>query len=186
MGDLRSHWTEAGLEKGFVEPARARVASLNEIMDADRMMERHDSSERGWTPAPKGDGELRALMRVVEEDGARRRIAGLGPTVLRCAQDGDAVSLGIVEQGVNELALLVEQAVAGTLALESHAAGGSAANGSLPVAVVGGLVESGIWFPDLLWQAIGRRCAAAQRAEPKASPLEGAVLLARRQWLDSL
>jgi CPA2 family monovalent cation:H+ antiporter-2/glutathione-regulated potassium-efflux system ancillary protein KefC len=55
VADLRTHWTGSGLAKGFVGAARARVARLSELMEADRMVERHDTSERGWTPPPKGD-----------------------------------------------------------------------------------------------------------------------------------
>ena len=55
VDDLREHWTESGLDKGFIGAARARAAQLGELMDSDRMTERHDTSERGWTPPPKGD-----------------------------------------------------------------------------------------------------------------------------------
>jgi CPA2 family monovalent cation:H+ antiporter-2/glutathione-regulated potassium-efflux system ancillary protein KefC len=50
--DLRAHWTESGMDRGFVGAARARVEQLAELMETDRMTERHDSSERGWTPPP--------------------------------------------------------------------------------------------------------------------------------------
>ena len=53
--DLRAHWTGSGLDRGFVGAARERVARLSELMEADRMVDRHDTSERGWTPPPKGD-----------------------------------------------------------------------------------------------------------------------------------
>ncbi len=53
VDDLREHWSETGLDKSFVGPARARVAQLYEMMQSDRMTERHDTSERGWTPPPR-------------------------------------------------------------------------------------------------------------------------------------
>ena len=53
--DLRVHWTGSGLDKGFIGAARARIERLSEIMESDRMTDRHDTSERGWTPPPKGD-----------------------------------------------------------------------------------------------------------------------------------
>ena len=55
VGDLRQHWTESGFDQGFIGTARSRQEQLASVMDRDRMHERHDSSERGWTPPPKGD-----------------------------------------------------------------------------------------------------------------------------------
>ena len=55
VDDLRAHWTGSGLDKGFVGAARARASRLSELMEADRMVDRHDTTERGWTPPPKGD-----------------------------------------------------------------------------------------------------------------------------------
>ena len=52
---LREHWTESGLGKGFLDAARARVSRLSDVMTSDRMTDRHDTSERGWTPPTKKD-----------------------------------------------------------------------------------------------------------------------------------
>ena len=40
---------------GEDECLQERVMALNEVMQSDRMAERHDLSERGWTPPPRED-----------------------------------------------------------------------------------------------------------------------------------
>ena len=65
VDDLREHWTGTGLDKSFVGAARARAARLADLMEADRMVERHDTSERGWTPPSKED--VVALLAEAEQ-----------------------------------------------------------------------------------------------------------------------
>jgi len=55
LEDMRAHWTGSGLDKNFIGAARTRVAQLSSMMETDRLVDRHDASERGWTPPPKGD-----------------------------------------------------------------------------------------------------------------------------------
>ena len=51
---LRKAWVEGGLDKSYYNAARARADELSKVMQSDRAG-RHDGSERGWTPPPKGD-----------------------------------------------------------------------------------------------------------------------------------
>jgi CPA2 family monovalent cation:H+ antiporter-2/glutathione-regulated potassium-efflux system ancillary protein KefC len=51
---LRETFHDEGIDKGYIGAARARNAELEEVMQADRA-DRHDTTERGWTPPPSGD-----------------------------------------------------------------------------------------------------------------------------------
>ena len=51
---LGKAWVEGGLDKSYYNAARARADELSKVMQSDRAG-RHDGSERGWTPPPKGD-----------------------------------------------------------------------------------------------------------------------------------
>ncbi len=55
IDSLRESWMSGGVNKGYIDVARARAEELFGVMQSDRMAERHDGSERGWTPPPKGD-----------------------------------------------------------------------------------------------------------------------------------
>ncbi len=52
---LRENWQDGGMDASYVDAARSRTRELDDIMQSDRMFDRHDSSERGWVPPPKGD-----------------------------------------------------------------------------------------------------------------------------------
>ena len=51
---LRDKWNDGGVDKRYIDAARARSDDLHKIMSDDSTA-RHDGSERGWTPPPKGD-----------------------------------------------------------------------------------------------------------------------------------
>ena len=47
-----------GAAEGAVAVLGAAVQGVgDQVMQSDRMAERHDSSDRGWLPPPKGGGE---------------------------------------------------------------------------------------------------------------------------------
>lgn len=46
---------DGGMDSSYVDAARARAKELDAVMQSDRAADRHDASERGWTPPPKGD-----------------------------------------------------------------------------------------------------------------------------------
>ena len=52
---LRERWNEGGMDNRYITAARTRIQELSEVMQSDRMAERHDSTERGWTPPPRTD-----------------------------------------------------------------------------------------------------------------------------------
>ena len=53
---LRERWLEGGVDKQYIDVARARASELFEVMSSDRAAERHDPTERSWVPPPKGAG----------------------------------------------------------------------------------------------------------------------------------
>ena len=91
-------------------------------------------------------------------------IAALAPLVLRCAAQGDAVSLDILRRGAAELARLVS-AVMGKLGLE---------NGS-PCALTGGLLAEDNVYRRAVCTALAPFC---RPAAPEHDALFGAVQLA--------
>lgn len=91
-------------------------------------------------------------------------IAALAPLVLRCAAQGDAVSLDILRRGAAELARLVS-AVMGKLGLE---------NGS-PCALAGGLLAEDNVYRRAVCAALAPFCCPAA---PEHDALFGAVQLA--------
>ncbi|MEM9489507.1 MAG: NAD-binding protein, partial [Myxococcota bacterium] len=54
---LRDNWNDGGVDTSYIDAMRARHELLFDVMRVDRS-ERHDRSERGWTPPPKGDANL--------------------------------------------------------------------------------------------------------------------------------
>ena len=55
---LRENWHEGGMDSHYIDASRARADQLIDVMQSDRMVERHDSSERGWLPPDKSDATL--------------------------------------------------------------------------------------------------------------------------------
>lgn len=91
-------------------------------------------------------------------------IAALAPLVLRCAEQGDAVSLAILRRGAAELARLVS-AVTGRLGLEKTS----------PCALAGGLLAENNIYRRTVCEALAPFC---RPAEPEHGALFGAVQLA--------
>ena len=91
-------------------------------------------------------------------------IAALAPLVLRCAEQGDAVSLEILRRGAAELARLVS-AVTGRLGLEKTS----------PCALAGGLLAENNIYRRTVCEALAPFC---RPAKPEHGALFGAVQLA--------
>ncbi len=51
---LHEAWSNGGFDQHYVAAARMRYEELVRLMGSDRS-DRHDTSDRGWTPPPKGD-----------------------------------------------------------------------------------------------------------------------------------
>lgn len=91
-------------------------------------------------------------------------IAALAPLVLRCAEQGDAVSLAILRRGATELAHLVS-AVTGRLGLDKKS----------PCALAGGLLAENNIYRRTVCEALAPFC---RPAKPEHGALFGAVQLA--------
>lgn len=91
-------------------------------------------------------------------------IAALAPLVLRCAEQGDAVSLAILRRGAAELARLVS-AVTGRLGLDKKS----------PCALAGGLLAENNIYRRTVCEALTSFC---RPAKPEHGALFGAVQLA--------
>ena len=91
-------------------------------------------------------------------------IAALAPLVLRCAEQGDAVSLAILHRGATELARLVS-AVTGRLGLDKKS----------PCALAGGLLAENNIYRRTVCEALVPFC---RPAKPEHGALFGAVQLA--------
>ncbi|MTI44874.1 Kef-type potassium/proton antiporter (CPA2 family) [Roseibium hamelinense] len=57
LADLRDNYNDGGVDASYIDAMRAHSATMFEIMKAERD-ERHERTERGWTPPPKGDANL--------------------------------------------------------------------------------------------------------------------------------
>ena len=57
LDKLRAQWNASGFDGDYIDAVRAQREALDELMSTDRS-ERHERTERGWTPPPKGDASL--------------------------------------------------------------------------------------------------------------------------------
>jgi len=109
----------------------------------------------------------RAILYKVDGVGlARSEIAALAPLVTMCADAGDEVALGILEDGADALAHCVE-----TVARELSM-------GSPEVAMTGGLCAATTCYRSLLDGAIQRRVPDARPVDPELPSVIGAALCA--------
>jgi len=58
LDNLRENFNDGGADASYIDAMRAQSETLFEIMRVDRGGERHERTERGWTPPPKGDATL--------------------------------------------------------------------------------------------------------------------------------
>lgn len=58
LDDLRENYNDGGVDTSYIDAMRAHSDTLFEIMRVDRGDERHERTERGWNPPPKGDATL--------------------------------------------------------------------------------------------------------------------------------
>lgn len=58
LDNLRENYNDGGVDKSYIDAMRAHSDTLFEIMRVDRGDERHERTERGWNPPPKGDATL--------------------------------------------------------------------------------------------------------------------------------
>lgn len=115
-----------------------------------------------------GIHEMNDIMHRIYVPGlTRAEIAALGPLVLDAAQDGDSVSLALIDQGAADLAECV-LAVARRLGFT---------DGNCELALVGGLYQSDL-FLQVLSQAVHERLPQCRITLAELSPALGACLLA--------
>lgn len=101
-------------------------------------------------------------------------IAALAPLVIDAADHGDAAALQIVQNGVQELALLV-QTTAKRLGFYDNDAEGQE---DLPVVLTGGLVMSSQLYREALITTIHEKMPQAHVQHPILPPVFGAAMLA--------
>ncbi|MHA7776570.1 monovalent cation:proton antiporter-2 (CPA2) family protein [Roseibium sp. M-1] len=58
LDDLRENFNDGGADASYIDAMRAHSETLFQIMQVDRGGERHERTERGWNPPPKGDATL--------------------------------------------------------------------------------------------------------------------------------
>jgi len=58
LDDLRENYNDGGVDKSYIDAMRAHSQTLFEIMRADHGDDKHERTERGWNPPPKGDATL--------------------------------------------------------------------------------------------------------------------------------
>lgn len=114
---------------------------------------------------------VREILRRVELEGMERsEIAALAPLVTSAAAGGDEVARSLIEQGVDQLAMMVAT-VAERLSFASSSS-------KTPVVVTGGLTSAGSVFLAPLQRAIQRRAPATRIVNAQLPPVLGGVLLA--------
>jgi len=57
LAALHENWLDGGMDTSYVAAARGRTDELDQIMRTDRAADRHDTTERGWVPPPRGDAK---------------------------------------------------------------------------------------------------------------------------------
>jgi N-acetylglucosamine kinase-like BadF-type ATPase len=119
-------------------------------------------------PRTKIQNREEALRAVYRDGWSREQIAALSVVVTRHASEGDMVALRILERAAAELGVLVE-AVARRLEWGSE---------RLPVALVGGVLESSAELREALRRWLGTVLPNACCTTPQGSPVQGALLLA--------
>lgn len=113
--------------------------------------------------------DVQALTRAIYDPAFRRKdFAALAPVVTACAAKGEAVSLGIVEEGCRGLAEMVA-------AVHSKLEWGG---GTVPATVLGGVAQSGGVFFRILDRCIRARIPQVHLMAPHLPPVFGAALLA--------
>lgn len=109
------------------------------------------------------------IMRHIYVNGmSRAEIAALSPLVIDAAQEGDPVSLTLIQRGTQDLADCV-LAVAERLGL---------ADGPCELVLVGGLFQAGDIFVQPLREAVLERLPECRITFPELPPVLGACLLA--------
>lgn len=118
--------------------------------------------------------DIREILRRVELEGMKRgEIASLAPIVTETAASGDDVARALIEQGADELAIMVST-VGERLRFTSSLS-------KVSVVVTGGLTNAGSVFLTPLQRAVHRRIPSAGIVEARLPPVLGGVLLALEQ-----
>lgn len=99
---------------------------------------------------------------------SKAKIAQLALLVTRFAENGDEVSLHLVDQAISEIVALLRATL--TKAGLQHS----------DVITVGGLVAPGTWFRKRLDSVVARELAGTVLRSPRLSPVSGAIIEALR------
>lgn len=129
---------------------------LAETALKDAVMERLSLERHEWI-----------TRRVYDEGLTKAEIASLAKEVIRCAEEGDGPSIGLLERAAADLAELVKAVV-------SRPGFGI----ELPVVLAGGVALSGNPFQPLLERAISEAVPGIRTLAPRLAPVGGAVIMA--------
>jgi N-acetylglucosamine kinase-like BadF-type ATPase len=111
------------------------------------------------------------ILRRIHHDGlSRSEIAALARLVTKSADNGDKASQQIINEAVEDLALLVETTARVLFK-----------DGNPNVVLLGGIAESSDIYRRAVVSAINRRCPGVDVVKPKLPAVIGAGLLALRQ-----
>jgi len=101
----------------------------------------------------------------------REIISNLCPSVIQCAEEGDATALEIISEAGKELALTV-YAIASQLNL---------VNTAVEVSAVGKAIEKSVLFSGAFTRALKQSLPGAIVISPRNTPVEGSILLAKKE-----
>lgn len=150
------------VRRALIAAARAQDGRGRETVLRDRLLEALDLPD------------LRSLARIsLAGQLSRREIASLAPLVLGAAEDGDREAMGILAWCTDELS---EAARAVARQLEGR--GSEERSVLLPVACLGGLMQSGV-YSEALHGALRRRLRGHAVIAPEGGALDGAAALAK-------
>lgn len=100
----------------------------------------------------------------------KEEIASLAPLVVKAAKAGDKTAITIIENGVQELTLMVRSVVD---ALDFS-------GNTIPIALTGGMAQHSDFMSNKICEEIPKRIEGAKIIDPKFPPVIGGVLLALR------
>jgi N-acetylglucosamine kinase-like BadF-type ATPase len=111
------------------------------------------------------------LVQYVHHDADKAAIAKLAPAVTAAARAGDPLALDLLSKGAEELALLVKSVKAQSPWITNR-----------KIVLAGGVIEHDEILTRKLKEILSRELPDLELCEPKGTALDGACMLAVREW----